>query len=86
MSREEIDQHTAYARYNAALEAERFNLVAMLRPRVFLDGNKWCVLYGENLMDGVCGFGETPELAVTDFNSAWSRRPVTLATQEPNHG
>lgn len=62
-----IDQ----SRHNAAIETEEMNLVAILKPRIFLDGNKWCVLYGENVQDGVCGFGDTPRLAVYAFNKAW---------------
>ncbi len=61
------------SKHNAAIESEEMNLVALLRPRVFLDGNKWCVLYGENIMDGVAGFGDSPILAVYDFNKAWRR-------------
>lgn len=64
------------SRHNAAIEAEEMNLVALLRPRVFLDGNKWCVLYGENLQDGVAGFGDSPILAVYDFSKAW-RKGIT---------
>lgn len=62
---------TQQSRHSAAIEAEEMNLVSLLRPRVFLDGNKWCVLYGENIMDGVCGFGDSPILAVYAFNKAW---------------
>lgn len=61
------------SRHNAAIEAEEMNLVALLRPRVFLDGDKWCVLYGDDLMNGIAGFGESPILAVYDFNKAWRR-------------
>jgi len=42
---------------------------AVFVPRLFLDGNQWCALYGENLQEGIAGFGETPQLAVTDFNN-----------------
>lgn len=59
------------SKQNAAIEAEEMNLVALLRPRVFIDGNRWCVLYGDNVMDGVAGFGESPIHAVYDFNKAW---------------
>lgn len=59
------------SRHNAAIEAEEMNLVALLRPRVFVDGNQWCVLYGDNLMNGVAGFGDSPMQAVYDFNKAW---------------
>ena len=49
------------------------------RPRLSLDGNKWCVLYGENLHDGVAGFGDTPELACRAFDKAWvSERPPEI--------
>lgn len=62
------------SKHNAAIESEEMNLVALLRPRVFIDGNMWCVLFGENIMDGVVGFGESPILAVYDFSKAWRRR------------
>ena len=58
------------SKHNAAIEAGEMNLVALLRPRVFIDGNRWCVLYGDNVMDGVAGFGESPIHAVYDFNKA----------------
>ncbi len=67
----DIETLTRQSWHSAAIEAEEMNLVALLRPRVFLDGNKWCVLYGENIMDGVCGFGDSPILAVYAFNKAW---------------
>lgn len=62
------------SRHNAAIEAEEMNLVALLRPRISLDGDKWCVLYGDNIQDGVAGFGDSPILAVYDFNHAWRRK------------
>lgn len=44
---------------------------ALLKPRICIDGNQWCALYGENLMDGVAGFGDSPELACADFDRNW---------------
>jgi len=38
------------------------------RPRLFPDGNMWCALYGENLQEGLAGFGKTPEGAMADFD------------------
>lgn len=35
------------------------------------DGDQWSVLYGENLQDGVCGFGDTPAKAMADFDYNW---------------
>jgi len=41
------------------------------KPRVFVDGNMWCALWGENLMEGVAGFGKSPAEAVNDFDRNW---------------
>lgn len=52
----------------------------LLRPRIFPDGDQWCALLGENLMEGVAGFGATPELAASAFDDAWnSARPPKQA-------
>lgn len=34
------------------------------------DGNQWCVLWGENLQEGIAGFGDTPEEAMDAL--AWT--------------
>ena len=75
MDYDTLTSHTNQSLHSAAIEAEEMNLVSLLRPRVFIDGNKWCVLYGENLQNGVAGFGDSPILAVYDFNKAW-RKPL----------
>jgi hypothetical protein len=41
------------------------------RPALSIDGNKWCALYGENLQDGVAGFGDSPDEAFRAFDAAW---------------
>jgi len=43
----------------------------LLKPMISLDGNMWCALYGRDLMNGVCGFGKSPELAFRDFDIKW---------------
>lgn len=43
----------------------------LYRPVLSIDGNQWMALYGENLMNGVAGFGETPEKAMEAFDKAW---------------
>lgn len=42
-----------------------------MKPKVYPDGNMWCALYGDNIQEGVCGFGETPEKACIAFDLAW---------------
>lgn len=60
----------AYEHEIAGREAQRPFM--LLRPRIFIDGNMWCALYGDNLQDGVAGFGETPEKAAKDFDAHWT--------------
>lgn len=43
----------------------------LMRPKMYPDGDQWCALYGENIQEGVCGFGETPEKAAQAFDLAW---------------
>lgn len=46
----------------------------LFRPRLFPDGDRWCALYGDNLQEGVAGFGSTPAGAMADFDQAWVMR------------
>ena len=45
-----------------------------MRPKLSVDGNMWCALYGKNLQDGVAGFGESPDLAMRDFDNNWYKK------------
>lgn len=45
----------------------------LYRPSLYPDGAQWCALYGQDLQNGVAGFGETPEKAMADFDAAWKR-------------
>jgi hypothetical protein len=83
--------------WNAALEANiteqaRRAPHVLMRPTIMLDGDQWCALYGQDLMDGVAGFGETPEKAMEAFDEAWrnQRTPAAIrkgavAPQERRH-
>lgn len=61
-------------RSGTVIETAEYNLLATLRPSISIDGNQWCVLYGEDLQNGVAGFGDSPYLAVLAFNAAWQRK------------
>lgn len=41
------------------------------KPKLFLEGTEWCALYGEDLQNGVAGFGKSPEEAFLSFDSSW---------------
>jgi len=45
----------------------------LFRPLLSNDGNMWCVLYGPNLAEGVAGFGVSPEKAMLDFDTQWTK-------------
>ena len=58
--------------------AKHYNIMReeLLRPsikfqqslKISIDGDKWCVLMGDNLMEGVVGFGDSCQLAMNDFD------------------
>lgn len=56
---------------------------AIYRPKIYMDGDQWCALYGDNLQDGVCGFGDSPALAMNDFNKNWYTKSVALKSAAP---
>lgn len=76
---------------DAVLEATSFMSAThvLMRPRLFPDGNQWCALYGEDLQEGVAGFGDTPEKACADFDRNWSGQRLQgagktrVVTREP---
>lgn len=47
----------------------------LFRPALSIDGNQWCALYGDDLQCGVAGFGDSPELAMQDFDANWRASP-----------
>ena len=46
----------------------------ILHPRVFRDGDQWSALYGDNLQEGIAGFGSTPAAAIADFDQEFKER------------
>jgi hypothetical protein len=43
----------------------------LYKPKLFIDGDQWCALLGENLQEGIAGFGKTPSQAMYAFDSEW---------------
>ena len=50
-------------------ELTAWSAIQALGIKPYRDGNRWCFLYGENIQDGVCGFGATIKEAALDFYS-----------------
>jgi|SRR5665213_477542 len=61
---------------------------AVYKPSLKIDGDTWCALYGDNIQEGVCGFGDTPGKAMADFNRNWLWTPeqIKSAKQVPPQG
>lgn len=76
-SKSSRDADYADRRHEAAMgvlvERQEYNLFAILKPKLTKDGDQWCVLYGDDLQQGIAGFGDTPYLAILDFNKAFHR-------------
>ena len=45
--------------------AEEILIKVGLKP--YKDGDQWCILVGDNIQDGICGFGDTIEDALYEF-------------------
>lgn len=63
------------SRMNSLITEEELKVFSILKPVLTKDGDKWCVLYGENLQEGVSGFGDTPYKAIIDFNKSFYLDP-----------
>jgi len=64
----------------AAMAAENWTIAAgeyqrpcvVFKPRLSIDGNQWCALYGSDLQSGVAAFGTSPAKAMYNFDIAWN--------------
>jgi hypothetical protein len=52
--------------------------------QIYLDGNKWCALIGENLQVGESGWGDTPQDALTALLKTHDLVPKSRAQGETN--
>ena len=69
--------HEVLRQQEAMIEAytgAEYKLFAMIKPKLYKDGNEWCCLYGEDTIAGIAGFGDTPHKAVLDWTSAWYKK------------
>lgn len=60
-------------RINTIVGEQELQLVKTWGLEPYKDGNMWCVLLGDNIQEGICGFGKTPYKAILDFNGAFHR-------------
>ena len=53
----------------------------LYRPTLSADGTMWCALFGDNLQEGIAGFGETPIAAMEAFDKAFLTERTSTATR-----
>jgi hypothetical protein len=52
---------------------EAMQLLSAARPKFIVDGDRYCFLLGENIQEGIVGFGETEWDAALDFITNFMR-------------
>lgn len=50
---------------------KELDLIEKIKPEFSRDGDQFCYLYGDNLQDGIAGFGKTVAEAMSDFYRAF---------------
>lgn len=68
--RSDWDDQIKQSELYSAVEREEVNLFVTLKPKFYIDGNQWCVLLGENIQEGICGFGGSLKKAIWEFSKA----------------
>jgi len=82
MAANEICHVAAMIGEEARISAQEYRRPCVIwRPRLFIDGNRWCAFYGENLQYRVAGFGDSPANAMLDFDKAWNMKLEPQETQ-----
>lgn len=84
--REAFDISWAVSRVEESLKSAAYAYErpsAIYRPKLFLDGNMYCALFGEDLMNGCAGFGETADSAMWDFDKNWREHKAPIMKAIP---
>ena len=71
--RQHFDCMAHQEKMNLIVEQEEYNLFSMLKPKLYKDQNTWCCLLGEDIISGISGFGDTPYLAILDWQRSFHK-------------
>lgn len=84
----EAARHAFDISHTVAMLHQEFSIAAyemarpsvLFRPLLSADGTKWCALLGDNLQEGIAGFGDTPAEAMAAFDKAFNseRTPAAI--------
>jgi len=56
----------------------------LYRPTLSVYGDKYCMLYGPNIAEGVAGFGDTAAEAASAFDRVWKEGPAPRMVANTN--
>lgn len=78
-----FDRIANSAMENAAeIKDEQTRPCVLFKPVLTIDGNQYCASYGADPMQGVFAYGDTPNIAMRNFDEAWKKQnPPTQAEQ-----
>lgn len=79
-----FDEHEAqFAQqmFDTSIELTRPSVI--WKPKLSLDGNQYCALYGDDLQSGIAGFGDTAHKAMLDFDKNWFEQQAPQASKSP---
>jgi len=78
-----ISDYARMAQNSVEYACNQFTQPSVLyRPKLSIDGNQWVALYGDNLQDGVAGFGNTPAKAMSDLDKNWFNYDISKLKQK----
>lgn len=70
------EQMGTHHKFEIAIETEAqkraLTMLTTLGATLSKDGDKFCWLYGDNLQDGIAGFGDSPMQAAYDFENTFN--------------
>lgn len=58
--------------------AADIRFVMSFQPKISKDGNRFCIVIGENIQEGIAGFGETLMQAFNSINTAIYRESAVF--------
>jgi hypothetical protein len=53
--------------------------------KISVDGDQWSALLGDNIREGICGFGPTLEQALHHFSSELKRQYIDWFVYQESH-
>lgn len=73
LSKARTEAIASRARSDHELKLHNLWPIEMFKPKLSADGDQWCFLLGDNLQEGIAGFGDTVEEAAHAFSRAVMR-------------